>query len=226
MFKNNGNIYSVEKASKGKSVKVKSYRGGGMDAGNKSNQAKSAAMGKAGVDNQVASATDYSGLGNRSNSTKDALTAQNKGARAAISPSTTTGNRIASTAMGFVLPGSGFIYNKAIDARAMGYKPKVRVPPINTSEGDSNSRTTLPIVPNKPVDPNLVLPKDNFFNLQTYKVGGLSGGVRYGPPPKRGPNPNVPPIKMKHGSKKEIKAGYHRMPDGSIMKNSDMKGKR
>jgi hypothetical protein len=183
-------------------------------------------MGKAGVDNQVASATDYSGLGNRSNSTKDALTAQNKGARAAISPSTTTGNRIASTAMGFVLPGSGFIYNKAIDARAMGYKPKVRVPPINTSEGDSNSRTTLPIVPNKPVDPNLVLPKDNFFNLQTYKVGGLSGGVRYGPPPKRGPNPNVPPIKMKHGSKKEIKAGYHRMPDGSIMKNSDHKGKR
>ena len=226
MFKNNGNIYSVEKASKGKSVKVKSYRGGGMDAGNKSNQAQSAAMGKAGVDNQVASATDYSGLGNRSNSTKDALTAQNKGARAAISPSTTTGNRIASTAMGFVLPGSGFIYNKAIDARAMGYKPKVRVPPINTSEGDSNSRTTLPIVPNKPVDPNLVLPKDNFFNLQTYKVGGLSGGVRYGPPPKRGPNPNVPPIKMKHGSKKEIKAGYHRMPDGSIMKNSDHKGKR
>ena len=226
MFKNNGNIYSVEKASKGKSVKVKSYRGGGMDAGNKSNQAKSAAMGKAGVDNQVASATDYSGLGNRSNSTKDALTAQNKGARAAISPSTTTGNRIASTAMGFVLPGSGFIYNKAIDARAMGYKPKVRVPPINTSEGDSNSRTTLPIVPNKPVDPNLVLPKDNFFNLQTYKVGGLSGGVRYGPPPKRGPNPNVPPIKMKHGSKKEIKAGYHKMPDGSIMKNSDHKGSR
>ena len=226
MFKNNGNIYSVEKASKGKSVKVKSYRGGGMDAGNKSNQAKSAAMGKAGVDNQVASATDYSGLGNRSNSTKDALTAQNKGARAAISPSTTTGNRIASTAMGFVLPGSGFIYNKAIDARAMGYKPKVRVPPINTSEGDSNSRTTLPIVPNKPVDPNLVLPKDNFFNLQTYKVGGLSGGVRYGPPPKRGPNPNVPPIKMKHGSKKEIKAGYHRMPNGSIMKNSAHKGRK
>ena len=226
MFKNNGNIYSVEKASKGKSIKVKNYKGGGMDAGNKSNQAQSAAMGKAGVDNQVASATDYSGLGNRSNSTKDALTAQNKGARAAISPSTTTGNRIASTAMGFVLPGSGFIYNKAIDARAMGYKPKVRVPPINTSEGDSNSRTTLPIVPNKPVDPNLVLPKDNFFNLQTYKVGGLSGGVRYGPPPKRGPNPNVPPIKMKHGSKKEIKAGYHKMPDGSIMKNSDHKGSK
>ena len=205
MFKNNGNIYSVEKASKGKSVKVKSYRGGGMDAGNKSNQAQSAAMGKAGVDNQVASATNYSGLGNRSNSTKDALTAQNKGARAAISPSTTTGNRIASAAMNFVLPGSGFLYNKSIDKTAMGYnKPKAKTPTINTAVGDNNSSSTaLPIIPNKPIDPNLVLPKDNFFNLQTYKSGGLSGGVRYGPPPKRGPNSNVPPVKMKKGGYKK-----------------------
>ena len=228
MFKNNGNIYSVEKASKGKSIKVKNYKGGGMDAGNKSNQAQSAAMGKAGVDNQVASATNYSGLSNRSNSTKDALTAQNKGARAAISPSTTTGNKIASAAMNFVLPGSGYLYNKSIDKTAMGYnKPKVTVPPVNTGGGNNNSSSTaLPIVANKPIDPNLVLPKDNFFNFKAYKVGGLSGGVRYGPPPKRGPNPNVPPIKMKHGSKKEIKAGYHKMPDGSIMKNSDHKGSK
>ena len=51
-------------------------------------------------------------------------------------------------------------------------------------------------------------------------------GKKSGPPPKRGPNPNVPPIKMKHGSNKEVKAGYHRMPDGSIMKNSAHKGKR
>jgi len=50
-----------------------------------------------------------------------------------------------------------------------------------------------PIIPisttTKPVDPNLVKPKENFFNFVAYKVGGLSGGVRYGPPPKRGPNP-------------------------------------
>ena len=224
--KNNGNIYGVEKASKGKAIKVKSYKGGGMDAGNKSNQAQSAAMGKAGVDNQVASATDYSGLGNRSNSTKDALTAQNKGARAAISPSTTTGNKVASAAMNFVLPGSGYLYNKAIDKTAMGYnKPKVTTPPINTGGGNNNSQTNInPVTPIKPVDANLVLPQDNFFNFKAYKVGGLSGGVRYGPPPKRGPNPNVPPVKLNKGSKKEIKAGYHRMPNGSIMKNSAHKG--
>ena len=159
-----------------------------------------------GVDNQVASATNYSGLGNRSNSTKDALTAQNKGARAAISPSTTTGNKVASAAMNFVLPGSGYLYNKSIDARAMGYnksKSKVTTTPINTGGDNNSSSTALPVVPNKPIDPNLVLPKDNFFNFQAYKVGGLSGGVRYGPPPKKGPNPNVPPVKMKKGGYKK-----------------------
>jgi len=54
----------------------------------------------------------------------------------------------------------------------------------------------------KPVDPNLVKPKENFFNFVAYKVGGLSGGVSYGPPPKRGPNSQVPPVKLKKGSKK------------------------
>ena len=228
MFKNNGNIYSVEKASKGKAIKIlKAFKGAQADA-NKG-QAMSPGTGATGGtrgrgrDPSVQS----SGNNNLTQKNKDALTAQNKGARAAISPSTTTGNKVASAAMNFVLPGSGYLYNKSIDARAMGYKPKVKTPPINTGGGDNNSSSTaLPIVPNKPIDPNLVLPKDNFFNFQAYKVGGLSGGVRYGPPPKRGPNPNVPPIKMKHGSKKEIKAGYHKMPDGSIMKNSDHKGSR
>jgi hypothetical protein len=134
----------------------------------------------------------FSGNNNLSQKNKNALNTQRKGARAAISPSTTTGNRIASAVMSFVLPGSGYLYNKSIDARAMGYnksKSKVTTPPINTGGGNNNSSSTaLPIIPNKPIDPNLVLPKDNFFNLQTYKSGGLSGGVRYGPPPKRGPN--------------------------------------
>ena len=64
-----------------------------------------------------------------------------------------------------------------------------------------------PIIPisttTKPIDPNLVNPKDNFFNFVAYKVGGLSGGVKYGPPPKRGPNSQVPPVKMKKGGYKK-----------------------
>jgi len=105
--------------------------------------------------------------------------------------------------------------------------------PINTGKDGGQQKCpdgSLPpcssVASTPKVDANLVSPKDNFFNFKAYKVGGLSGGVRYGPPPKRGPNPNVPPIKMKHGSKKEIKAGYHKMPDGSIMKNSAHKGRK
>jgi len=58
--------------------------------------------------------------------------------------------------------------------------------------------------------------KDPFLSdFKTYNKGGdvvissnvdrnlLSGGVRFGPPPKRGPNPNVPPIKMKKGGYKK-----------------------
>ena len=179
-------FYAMENS--GKVKKVKKLRGGGMDAGNKSNQAKSAAMGKAGVDNQLASATNYSGLGNRSNSTKDALTAQNKGARAAISPSTTTGNRIASAAMGFVLPGSSFLYNKVIDSKAMGYnksKPKVTVPPINTG-GDNNSSSTVlpgPIPIIQPMNGLIPIPRikptvspTGVFNYSFRKGGMLRQG--------------------------------------------------
>jgi hypothetical protein len=53
--------------------------------------------------------------------------------------------------------------------------------------------------------------------LYRHKVSGK----RSGPPPKRGPNPQVPPVKLNKGSKQVVKAGYHR---GSIMKNSAHKG--
>lgn len=46
-----------------------------------------------------------------------------------------------------------------------------------------------PIIMNKPIDTNLIKPKENFFNFKPFSVGGLSGGVRSGPPPKRGPQP-------------------------------------
>jgi hypothetical protein len=76
--------------------------------------------------------------------------------------------------------------------------------------GGNDNKPTKPIIPpitsvsmTKPVDPNLVSPKENFFNFVAYKVGGLSGGVRYGPPPKRGPNSQVPPVKMKKGGYKK-----------------------
>jgi len=72
--------------------------------------------------------------------------------------------------------------------------------------GDDQGSTKTPIIPvstTKPVDTDLISPKDNFFNFVAYKTGGLSGGVRYGPPPKRGPNSQVPPVKMKKGGYKK-----------------------
>ena len=67
--------------------------------------------------------------------------------------------------------------------------------------GGGNDSSTIEVT--KPIDPLLIKPKENFFNFVAYKVGGLSGGVSYGPPPKKGPNPNVPPVKMKKGGYKK-----------------------
>ena len=68
--------------------------------------------------------------------------------------------------------------------------------------GGNDSSTILPLEVTKPVDTGLVKPKENFFNFVAYNVGGLSGGVSYGPPPKKGPNSQVPPVKLKRGGKK------------------------
>ena len=77
---------------------------------------------------------------------------------------------------------------------------KNKVAPFVGNDKDS----IIPIsTTTKPIDPNLINPKDNFFNFVAYKVGGLSGGVKYGPPPKRGPNSQVPPVKMKKGGYKK-----------------------
>ena len=62
---------------------------------------------------------------------------------------------------------------------------------------------TTPIV--KPNQPN----KSNFLdNFQAYN----SGGISYGPPPKRGPNPQVPPVKMSKGKMNKMSCPHR--PDG------------
>ena len=149
----------------------------------------------------------FSGNNNLTQKNKDALSAQRKGARAAITPSSTTGNQIAGAVMNAIIPFSGTLYKKAIDSKAMGYgktkKKTVMPPPTNNGGNDRGQNAITPIIANKPIDPLLIKPKENFFNFVAYNVGGLSGGVRYGPPPKRGPNSQVPPVKMKRGGYKK-----------------------
>ena len=84
-----------------------------------------------------------------------------------------------------------------------GFGGNAPITPIGGGGGDNNNSSIIPIAATKPVDPLLIKPKDNFFNFVAYKVGGLSGGISYGPPPEKGPNPQVPPIKMKRGGYKK-----------------------
>ncbi|QGZ17661.1 hypothetical protein HTVC023P_gp32 [Pelagibacter phage HTVC023P] len=64
---------------------------------------------------------------------------------------------------------------------------------------------TQTITPNKPNTPNF---------LSGFKAYN-SGGVSYGPPPKRGPNPQVPPVKMRNGKMtKKYKMSCPHRPDG------------
>ena len=74
---------------------------------------------------------------------------------------------------------------------------------------------TLP--PCKPTvaKPTVAKPKtsDFFQNFKAYPL--KSGGVSSGPPPKSGPNPQVPPVKLKKGKMtKSYKMSCPHRPDG------------
>ena len=93
---------------------------------------------------------------------------------------------------------------------------KTKKPPIIPMGGDNNRPQLCPdgsMPPCKPTNTPATSPtKPNFFdNFKAYN----SGGVSYGPPPKRGPNPQVPPVKMRNGkmTKKYQMSCPHR-PDG------------
>ena len=70
-------------------------------------------------------------------------------------------------------------------------------PPISDNGGSDPIQPILkkPIIPVKKTTESFTA--SNFFPFKAYK----SGGVRFGPPPKRGPNPIVPPVKMKTGGR-------------------------
>ena len=66
-----------------------------------------------------------------------------------------------------------------------------------------------------------ILPKQNFFPFQAYNSGGVSSG----PPPKKGPNSEVPPIKMRNGKlTKTYKMSCPHRPDGIRGVGASIKG--
>ena len=140
---------------------------------------------------------------------KQDLTKQRSQTIKAISPSTTMGGQALKYGLMFSgVPFAGKITSGILDrGQNLGYgrqrkKPNILRERDSAEEQKRVAQKIIPIQATKPIDTNLIKPKDNFFNFISYKVGGLSGGVKYGPPPKRGPNPQVPPVKMKRGGSK------------------------
>jgi len=104
---------------------------------------------------------------------------------------------------------------------------KRKKPPMPPTGGDDNRpqpcpdgtmppcKTTTPITqPTKPTSKFL-------GDFKTYNSGGVSSG----PPPKRGPNPQVPPIKMRSGKMtKTYKMSCPHRPDGIRGMGAAIKG--
>ena len=122
-----------------------------------------------------------------------------------ISPSTKPMNRAIGIAIGAAIPGGNYMYRSIVDANSIFAPKRKTTKNISTNISDKDNevdqKVILPIVANKKIDEDLIKPKENFFNFKTFNVGGLSGGVKSGPPPRRGPNSQVPPVKMKKGGK-------------------------
>tara|TARA_R100001460_G_scaffold44023_1_gene80485 strand:+ start:489 stop:1445 length:957 start_codon:yes stop_codon:yes gene_type:complete len=74
--------------------------------------------------------------------------------------------------------------------------------PVRQRDGDGSAQAKCPdgtfppciTTPSAKVVPKTFQPK-KFFDFQAYNSGGVSSG----PPPKKGPNPQVPPVKMSKG---------------------------
>jgi|TARA_R100000030_G_scaffold96148_1_gene84084 hypothetical protein len=161
---------------------------------------------------------------------RQTLAKQRKDLQYLITPSSSPKNRAIALAAGLVVPGGGFLYKRAIDQNTIfaPKRKKSKTPLIqnnnNRNNNTSPTNTQTPIIPkieaNKPIDPLLIKPKDNFFNFRAFN----SGGVSFGPPPKRGPNPQVPPVKMKSGKMNNMSCPHR--PDGIRGMGAAIKGSK
>jgi len=96
-----------------------------------------------------------------------------------------------------------------------GFGKRKNLPTDNQTESRVNVAEAV-----KPKKILPILPKQNFFNFRAYN----SGGVSFGPPPKRGPNPQVPPVKMKSGKMNNMSCPHR--PDGIRGMGAAIKGSK
>jgi len=99
--------------------------------------------------------------------------------------------------------------------------------PVTPTLGGDNDAVTQPLkkILKKPIESDTTQvasfrPKD-FFPFQAYKSGGVSSG----PPPLKGPNPQVPPVKFRKGKMtKTYKFSCPSRPDGIRGMGAAIKG--
>ena len=210
-------FYAMENSGKLKKV-IKRRGGGGYQGGRKDTPAGAAPAGD--VDRSaVGAGSQYS-----RNKAKAALSAQRKKTIEQLTPrSQTLGGKLLTAGMYLSgIPFAGTLTSKLIDKPYWQRDKKKKTVMPQPTDNNNNSRPApiTPIAPTKPIDPLLVKPKENFFNFVAYK----SGGVSYGPPPKRGPNPQVPPVKMKKGKMNNMSCPHR--PDGIRGMGAAIKGSK
>ena len=141
-------------------------------------------------------------------------------------------DQVISTALNVATFPLGYIYSafknkKPKIEKDYGPYTKTKKPPIIPTGGDNNRPqlcpdgtpppckvTTTATAPTQPTNPFL---KD----FKAYNSGGVSSG----PPPRRGPNPQVPPIKMRSGKMtNKYKMSCPHRPDGIRGMGAAIKG--
>jgi hypothetical protein len=134
------------KKPKLKKLKVKKLRGGGMDMGNASNQAKSASM--AGSSSTTSSrgrdpSAQYNNTATISAKARQDLASQRKTARETLSPSTKTSSKVAQLIAGTVIPGGGLLLANFQDSRPYWKQSKAAQDfKVNTGNDRDGPQTT------------------------------------------------------------------------------------
>ena len=118
------------------------------------------------------------------------------------------------------------IEKKPAQARLSGspiydFKIKTQPVPTTTDNGDAQPLTKILRKPLELDTPKTTFSAQKFFPFRAYK----SGGVPSGPPPLKGPNSQVPPVKLKKGKMtKTYKFSCPSRPDGIRGMGAAIKG--
>jgi len=199
--------------------KTKFRYGGGADAGGKKSPGKGTY--KSPVQKYTPGPGDTGGQGGDNNTVTRSVSTDKKTIKNPFR--NISGNTIMTAALNAAAFPLGYVVDalkkpKKHPFSANTKKQTIPKPPSNLGGGDGGATplcpdgTPPPCKVKKTISTKPTSPTDTFLgDFKAYN----SGGISYGPPPKRGPNPQVPPVKMKNGKMtKKYKMSCPHRPDG------------